>query len=127
MANPSQGAARWLAEARVALEESIGGPPAGAVTVIVRDQGGNRVSFTIVGAEAGERPAVALSPLERRIVAAIERGPLIGKRLAVAIGQRYDGGLRTILANLCERDPPVIESTRAGYRLVTPAHSPEPR
>ena len=109
--------ARWLAEARAALELATGTPLAGPVTVIVRDTHGNRVSFTIAGAEVGERPAVALSPLERRVVAGLANGPLIGKRIAAALQQPYDSTLRIVLANLAERDPPVIESTRAGYRL----------
>ncbi len=123
MPDPLREPAHWLADARRALELATGTPIVGPVTVIVRDRHENRVSFTIAAAEVGEPPAVALSPLEERIVATVRAaGLLTAKAIAMRMGIFNDGGFRAILANLCERRPAVLASGHAGYRVVEPGH-----
>jgi hypothetical protein len=61
---------------------------------------------------------IALSPLERDILKCIGLGTLTAKAIAARVNRSYDFGLRSILANLCERQPPVLTSGHAGYRLA---------
>jgi hypothetical protein len=64
---------------------------------------------------------LALSPLEREIVGSIGLEKLTAKVIAARVHRTCDSAFRTILANLCERQPPVLTSGRAGYRLATAA------
>jgi hypothetical protein len=61
---------------------------------------------------------LVLSPLEREIVGSIGFEKLTPKVIAARIHRACDSAFRTILANLCERQPPVLTSSREGYRLA---------
>jgi hypothetical protein len=115
--------ARWLAEARRHLAEFAGHAPDEPITVIIR-AGDTRCAWTLPAEDSPKsiNPAgIALSPLERDIVKCLGLGTLTAKAIASRIGRAYDYGLRMILANLCEREPPVLTSGHAGYRLATAA------
>ena len=56
-----------------------------------------------------------LSPLERSIVDAVRAGPLSAEEIARVLGESASSRLRTILANLVERD--ILAVTRDGYSI----------
>jgi hypothetical protein len=109
----------FVQQARRLLEESFG-PCRGSIRVTIRClEGDTRLTYTLPDpAVCDTIPDTALSPLESAILSIIGDGALPGKAIASRIHRPYDSGLRVILANLCERRPPVIASGHEGYRRV---------
>jgi hypothetical protein len=93
----------------------------GKVAVVIRAESGHRVVLAAPDPqEQVSGPALpALSPVEADIVRCLhDHGQLIAKAIANRLRIPCDSSLRTILANLCERRPPVLVSSREGYRLA---------
>ncbi len=108
----------WLRTARDILTEDYG-QTQGDIVVTIQDSLGNTIRYTLTPEQGSLLLAAALSPMEADIVRALGDGCMIGKRLASAAGYVYNSQFRTIVANLCERRPPVLRKTDQGYRVVS--------
>jgi hypothetical protein len=93
------------------------GSDAGPVKVILKNARG-RLCLGRDGTPNVGGQVFALSALERSIVAAVGEGEMTARQIAGPIHHAYDVQLRTILANLCERQPPVLQSGPSGYRMA---------
>jgi hypothetical protein len=112
--------AHFLSEARQILEEAYG-PLTEAVHITIRS-GGREISYGWPSERIGAT-LVALSPREREILGVVGAATLTAKAIAARLHCQPNAALRAILANLCEREPPVLESGRAGYRKAQQASS----
>lgn len=117
------GLARWLRESRDRVEEIKGAPAEGAVVVSLRDDSGEIASLTVHPDDTlREGAGPALSPTERDIVRAVRvahgNRRTTAKAIAKEIGRPCDNALYTLLKNLTEREPPVLDSDQAGYVVV---------
>jgi hypothetical protein len=108
----------WLRTARDILMEDCG-QTQGTITLTLQDSLGNRIRYTLPPEQGPITVALALSPMEAAIVRALGAGCMIGKRLASAAGYAYNSQFRTIVSNLCERRPPVLQKTEQGYQVAT--------
>src|SRR5262249_22567553 len=112
--------ASWLRHGRELLESAYG-PHGGPVRIVVRFlETDGRLSYLVPGTgDCGDVPHTALSPLEAEIIRVVSGcAPITAKAIASRLRRPCDSGLRTILANLCERRPPMLASGKAGYRLA---------
>ena len=124
---PALDLAAWLSQARQVLTDAHGFI-AGPVTVIVRGDG-HKVIFTSSGTPVVAGVLMALSPREKAIVQAMQtsgRDWLVAKQIAARTHYGNDSTLRAILANLCERKPPVLISGHCGYQLARGIAEPAP-
>ncbi len=117
----------WLAQGRLILEGTQG-KCKGMLRVQLSDDAGHLALFQLPEDDEGCHtpgvPCLALSPIERDIVRALGTGVLSAKAIASRIARPYDSSLRVILANLCDRQPPVLLSSQAGYRLAIQSSEP---
>jgi hypothetical protein len=121
---------RWLQHGRHLLEAAYG-PHNGPVRITLKfAESDGRLSYLVPDPGDFETVSgVALSPLELDIVRALGDQTLPAKAIAARIRRPYDSSLRAILANLCERQPAVLQSGHNGYRFVleSPCNNPQPR
>jgi len=108
----------WLRTARDILTEDCG-QVQGSIVVTLQDSQGNTIRYTLTPEHGPLTVALALSPIEADIVRALGGGVMIGKRLASAAGYSYNSQFRTIVSNLCERRPPVLQKTEQGYQVIS--------
>jgi hypothetical protein len=108
----------WLRTARDILMEDCG-QNQGSIVVTLQDSQGNTIRYALTPEQGPLTVALALSPIEADIVRALGAGVMIGKRLASAAGYSYNSQFRTIVSNLCERRPPVLQKTEHGYQIIS--------
>jgi hypothetical protein len=111
--------AAWLAQAREILS---GDHPAqsGELTVTIRSASGHRTELTLPADATEGQPTLGTSQLERDILDVVRAVPewITAKAIASRLKLPCDSGFRAILRNLTEREPPPLEASKHGYRLV---------
>ncbi len=121
---PSRDCLAWLKEARHHLTEAIG-PQTGPITIILANEHGQGVEFTLPPAEAsGGRPSArftpaeaptGLTPLERQVLDVATAEPQTAKRLAGRLRRSCNSHFRDQLRALVRRG--LLTHTADGYRL----------
>jgi hypothetical protein len=110
----------WVRQAREVLAQTHPGARGDLVIVLECGRHRERIECPDETVLEDGRPAPALSSLERDILRVVSAAPdwITAKAIATRLRVLCTAGFRAILRNLTEREPPLLEASKHGYRVV---------